>query len=188
MKHGSKLFIGIVIKRAIKVFKGIYLIEKNDAGADELHKFSSVLNMQWNGLFADAECQIVRNREDFLRRPEQLPVENNVSKVRDYTIAEISKILDTPKEVNSSLFVKLRNLAITRITFFSARRGGERSRILLSQWSSARCNKWINSSRMSRFSDQEKENLISNKLLYQGGKAVDSNCFKRLNSCFRYFV
>ena len=34
LKHGSKLFIGNVIKRAIKIFKGICLIEKNDAGAD----------------------------------------------------------------------------------------------------------------------------------------------------------
>ena len=173
LKHGSKLFIGNVIKRAIKIFKGICLIEKNDAGADELDKFSSVLNLQWNGLFADAEYQVLRNREDSLRRPEQLPIETDVSKVRNYTVAEISKILDTPKEkINSSLFVKLRNLAITRITFFNARRGGEPSRILLSEWSSARCNKWINSSRMGRFSDQEKENLVSNKLIYQGGKGT----------------
>ena len=171
LKSGTKLFIGTVLKRSIKIFKGLHLINKNDSDAEELDKFSAVLNLRWNAIFAEAECDVVRSRQDALRRPENLPLDADVGKVRRYVISETEKITSKESEkILATDFIRLRNLTLTRITFFNARRGGEPSRILLSEWQNALDDKWMNLNKIKTLPEAEQKKLLENKILYQGGK------------------
>ena len=130
LKSEAKSLLGNVLKRSIKVFKGFFLMNGNDKGAEELDKIAAVLNARWGVLFANAESEVVCNRQETLRRPEELALEEDVTKVRQYTVSEIENILRLIT-ITSSAYVQLRNLTVTRLTFFNARRGGEPSRIIL---------------------------------------------------------
>ena len=89
LKSGAKLFLGNVLKRSIKVFQGFHLFNNDDKAAEEIDKFGEVLRVRWAALFADAESDVIRSRQETLRRPAELPLENDVAKVRRYTISEI---------------------------------------------------------------------------------------------------
>ena len=62
--------------------------------------------------------------------------ESDVTKVRRYTVSEMENILRL-SAITSSVYVQLRNLTVTKLTFCNARRGGEPSTILLHEWDSA---------------------------------------------------
>ena len=81
IKAGAKTLAGNVLKRTVKIFKGCYLIKNLDETANELEKFNDVLCLRWNFLFAEAECQSICRRQELLRLPEQLPLEDDVFKV-----------------------------------------------------------------------------------------------------------
>ena len=172
LKSGTRLLLGSVLKRVIKIYKGVLLKRKQDAEAEELDKFSIILSTEWVDIFATAEYQIKAKRHE-LRRPHELPLENDVRIVKDYTTKRMNELLadfEKTKELNMHEYVELRNLAVIKLTFFNARRGGEPSRIQLSEWFDAQTDEWIDKERLHNLSDEEKKRLLENKLVYQGGK------------------
>jgi len=173
LKSGTKLLIGTVLKRAITAYEGLLLVQKRDEEAKELERFRTLLHFKWDSLFAEAEYNVKSRREEALRRPDELPLEKDVKKVRDYIQRNIKCLreeYEKTRKLNQHQFVQLRNLAATRLTFFNARRGGEPSRILLEEWNTARTNQWIDRHVLESMSSEEKEKLLSNKVIYQGGK------------------
>ena len=113
----------------------------------------------------------MRSRQDALRRPENLPLVADVGKVRRYVISETEKIESKENEkILATDFIRLRNLTLTRITFFNARRGRESSRILLSEWQNALDDKWMNLNKIKTLPETEQKKLLENKILYQVGK------------------
>ena len=170
-KTGTKLLIGNVIKRVVKVMKGVYLIQKQDDLVSQLDKFVDVLTYFWNDIFKPAEIGAVARRQEILRKPSQLPKEEEVKKLVSYVSSSIEEKLKL-LTLDSENFVDLRNLVVTRITLFNARRGGEPSRILLSEWESAKRDEWVDADRLAtQFSSEEERNeFLEDKLLYQFGK------------------
>ncbi|GFR68669.1 histone-lysine N-methyltransferase SETD8-A, partial [Elysia marginata] len=68
-------------------------------------------------------------------------------------------------------FIRLRNLICTRLTLFNARRGGEPARMLLSDWTDAEENAWIDPQLVQNVSDPLEKSLLNQfKLVYQSGK------------------
>ena len=90
----------------------------------EIGKFLEVLSLNKNYIFGDATYTLYRNRQTKLRKPEQLPLEEDVEKIREYTVQRISNIVnDSYLLWDLHLYAELRDLAVRRLTLFNGRRG-----------------------------------------------------------------
>jgi len=68
-------------------------------------------------------------------------------------------------------FAELRDLAVSRLTLFNARRGGEPARLTVVQWEDAEQNNWIDQSSLS---DVDRNNFHDMKVTFQGRKGNDT--------------
>ena len=132
LKAGLKMGLYYLLKASSKILKGLNLIEDNDEGdrkAEEIDKFISVLELNYNMIFGDAMYALHQSRQDKLRRPESAPNEDDVRRVRDYTAAQIRQLLSERYAFpDLHHYTSLRNNVVCRLTLFNARRGGEPSR------------------------------------------------------------
>ena len=68
---------------------------------------------------------------------------------------------------------RLRALIVCRLTLFNARRGGEPSRLLLTQWKDAEANTWIDQQLVRNVEDPIEKSLLGHfKLAYMSGKGT----------------
>ncbi len=85
--------------------------------------------------FSEAEYKLKEKRQRENRKPNALPDEDNLGKLRSYLLEEIKETVDTiekePGKITASQFVHLRKLCLTRVTLVNGRRGSEVARMLL---------------------------------------------------------
>ena len=93
-KTGTKLLISNVIKRVVKVVKGVYLIQKRDDHVSSLDKFVDVLTYFCNDIFKPAEIGAVARRQEIIRKLSQLPKEE-VKKLVLYVSSSIRGKIET---------------------------------------------------------------------------------------------
>ncbi|PIK49503.1 hypothetical protein BSL78_13608 [Apostichopus japonicus] len=171
LKHGLKAALYYLIKKAGKILKGTYLINDQDARADAVDKFMHVFEMNHNFIFGDASYAMQKNRNEKLRRPETLPLEEDVAAVRQYAIERMASIVEAPFLVfDSHAYIELRDLLVCRLTLFNARRGGEPCRLRLKEWSDADNNVWINQKDVEKLDKLDKAVANNLKVAYQTGK------------------
>jgi len=172
LKAGTKLGLGYIIKKAAKVMKVQYLIADDDEKARSVDNFVTVLELQWPSLFGDAEYKVISDRQQRLRKPAELPVEEDVARVRQYMLEAIAEIAAQEYLFwTSSEFSVLRNLVVARLTLFNARRGGEPSRLLLREWQDAENDVWLPNSAIDAIQDPAEQVLVGKfKIAYQAGK------------------
>jgi hypothetical protein len=178
IKPGLKLGLGYILKKLAKVMKVKYLMEDEHAGdikAKSVDNFLTVLEIEWPSIFGDAEYAVVRSRQDKLRRPEQLPLEEDVTKLRNYTTTKIVELVGDkfshPASWDVGNYTKLRSVLISRLTLYNARRGGEPSRLLVSEWNDAVNNVWLPLSTIANIEDPAERCLAGKfKIAYQSGK------------------
>ena len=92
-------------------------------------------------MFGDSEYELNMQRQSHTRKPANLPHENDLLLLRNYTVSQITKITSkyiNNKFISSSEYKILRSLAICRLTLFNVRRGGEPARFTLRQWEDAK--------------------------------------------------
>jgi hypothetical protein len=78
-----------------------------------------------------------------------LPKEDDIKKLKVYSVQRIATILQDPFRVwEPHIFAELRDLTVSRLTLFNARRGGEPSRLLLSEWHDAEAGSWFDQQRI----------------------------------------
>lgn len=169
LKSGAKLAFGYTIKNAIKVMSGVHLLENKDSSYDELLKFQAVLKLRWPTIFADAEYQQARNRQERLRKPHELPIEEDVIKLRTYTLDRFAEITNEYHLLDSSSFKECRDLLVARLTLFNARRGGEPCRLLMNDWNDAKNNVWLAPEHRNALERKEHDF----KIIYEGGKGTN---------------
>jgi hypothetical protein len=87
--------------------------------------------------------------------------------LRNYTLERIN-ILSKITKFGKSEFVELRNLVCSRITLFNARRGGEPSRLKVSQWLNRR--QWVDDAVISSLDENERRLFKEMELVYGTGK------------------
>lgn len=123
-------------------------------------------------IFGDAIYEVTYNRQVKLRKPQELPLQEDVAKVRQHTISSLTRIMDDPYlSWEPGNFTQLRDLAVTRLTVFNARRGGEPARLSLSEWDDAAKDRWVSQEQLASVIDPVEQALISNlKIAYQRGK------------------
>lgn len=172
IKSGMKLAYGYALKTAAKVMEGVHLMRNDDSKAELIKKFVTILNMQWASVFGDAEYRSVQNRNHKLRKPSALPLEEDINKVRDYTVNAVAAMMsDAFLHWSSVDFARLRDLIVSRLTMFNARRGGEPSRLLVTEWDDAEKGVWISESAVQGVTDGVSKELLSNyKVAFQSGK------------------
>jgi len=160
-----------LLTKLAKVIKINYLVKKQDGLAEEIDKFTDVLSMNYNFLFGDAIYQINKSRETKLRRPTEMPSDADVAEVREHTVSSMREMLSDPYlHWTSHEYVKLRDLADSRITLFNARRGGEPARLTTRNWADAKSGVWLNQDRIENMKEPDRSAFKDMKVMYQTGK------------------
>ena len=134
-------------------------------------KFLDALHLQWDFIFYNAEVHCEARREG-LRKPSAMPDNDDVEALRSFSISEMNAMLDRPYDLwDDNLFVKLRNLILTRVTLFNARRSGEPARLTLREWNDVSRYAWIDPQLTEQIGDTQELFLLKDmKLAYQAGK------------------
>ena len=171
LKPGLKLAIGYLLKKVIKVMKGCYIQENKLVEGEEVDRFSALLDLEWEFIFYRAQLMCEQRRQN-LRKPGDMPLEKDLTKFRNYIIDKTTELAsDSFHKWDRHDFIEMRNLLVSRLTLFNARRGGEPARMLLSEWKEAEKNAWIDNQRLGSVTDPlEKELIDDMKLAYQAGK------------------
>jgi len=73
-----KVAIGYLLKQAVIVMRGVYLINGDDSKATDVDNFLAVLQLHWGHMFRKAASAVELKRQHRLRKPSQLPDENDV--------------------------------------------------------------------------------------------------------------
>ena len=112
VKAGLKGTLYYLLKKMAAAVKADFIINHQDAKASEIEKFVVVLEMHHTSLFGDATYQVNVNRQTKLRRPQSLPSDNTVAKVREFTVATMKAIIAKHREnvLPSPAFTLLRHL------------------------------------------------------------------------------
>ncbi|KAJ8050179.1 hypothetical protein HOLleu_03277 [Holothuria leucospilota] len=172
LKHGLKTAVYYLIKKACKLIKGMYLIDDEDDKASDVDKFIDVFELSHDYLFGDATYAMNRNRNEKLRKPEALPLEEDIAKFREYTLFRMQAITRESYVVfDTHNFVELRDLLVSRLTLFNARRGGEPCRLRLVEWEDAAKNAWISQQEVQKLDELDRALLKDLKVAYQTGAA-----------------
>ena len=171
LKAGLKLAIGYILKKSIKVMKGHYIQENKMKESEEVDRFSALLELNWEFIFFNAQLKCEQRRQN-LRKPADMPVEDDILVFRNFVTDEPKKMISDPYHKHDMHdFVLLRNLLVAKLTLFNARRGGEPARLLLTEWEEAQKGEWIDSQQIERINDSSEKELINDmKLAYQSGK------------------
>ncbi|GFR59620.1 histone-lysine N-methyltransferase SETD8-A [Elysia marginata] len=171
MKAGLKVSLEFVLKKLVKIMKGQYIMKNMMQEAEEVDLFSSVLSMSWDFIFYTAQV-FCESRRNVLRKPGDMPLEKDVQILRNVIISEMNVMVQEGDQVwDKHRFIRLRNLICTRLTLFNARRGGEPARMLLSDWTDAEENAWIDPQLVQNVSDPIEKSLLNQfKPVYQSGK------------------
>jgi hypothetical protein len=172
LKAGLKTALNYLLKRFSKVAKASLLVRGEDEKASEIDKFLDVFQLNQNHIFGDATYKLNRNRQEKLRRPTQLPSEADIEKLKQYTLERVTTLLQDEFLLwDTHTFTELRDLAVSRLTLFNARRGGEPARLRVSEWLDAENNSWLDASRAQHMEDDVDRTLFHDmKVTFQGGK------------------
>jgi len=168
VKAGLKSQLYYLIKRFAKIIKATYFVRDDDEKAGEVDNFVQVLQLHESDLFGDATYKRNMNRQEKLRRPTQLPDEADIGRVKQYTVTRMSEIVSDEYTCDHRSFAELHDLAVSRLTLFNARKGGEPARLTVSHWLDAEHNSWLTQSQAS--DDIDQNYFHDMKVTFQGGK------------------
>lgn len=173
LSAGLKLGLRYLIQNSAEILQGYYLINNNDYQAKEIEKFLRVFKMKRFYIFGDAEYKIKKDRQVKLRKPQEMPGEDDLKNIKGYTLQRIQDLTtDSFYLYSKKEYVELRDLVVTRLTIFNARRGGEPARLKLGEWADAEKGVWISGAQLGSLDiPQEDRELLENiKIAYQAGK------------------
>ena len=169
VKYGLKNNLYYLLLNAANFLKGSFLEKKGEeSSADEMERFITVLKMNQNLLFGDAKYFINKARQERLRLPSRTPQEEDIHKLKHYTVSKISELTGEYEFIGKHEFVLLRNSVCSRLTLFNVRRGGEPCRLKLSQW--IQRDKWMPKQQLESLDEIDKELVKSMQITYQAGK------------------
>ena len=132
VKAGLRIAIGTLVRIATKVLSADYIINRQAERVKEVEQFEKVFNLNYSKNFSVAEYCLKENRQRDNRKPNALPEEADIEKLRKYLVDEIAKTATMLGEAMSKRhYIHLRKIVLTRLTLLNGRRGSEPGRILL---------------------------------------------------------
>jgi hypothetical protein len=175
LKYGLKHAIYYTLLRGAKILEGEALTRKGEeTTAHEMASFIKVIKHHENIVFADAKYCTNKARQERLRLPDRTPDEDAMQTLRTYTVDRIQEICEG--DVDKSMYIELRNLTCSRLTIFSARRGGEPARMCMSMWTKR--NKWLKKGTFTALDEGDKLIFKEMHVTFVNGKG------NHLVSCF----
>ena len=81
-KHGSKLSLGYLIKKAASILKAQRIINRGIDKAEEVDHFLCELKLHWDSIFYRSQIAIEKGRQSNLRKQRNLPLEEDVAKLK----------------------------------------------------------------------------------------------------------
>ncbi|KAL3870920.1 hypothetical protein ACJMK2_038948 [Sinanodonta woodiana] len=167
-KYGLKLTLNAIVQRTIKSLKGYYTETIQDDKYDEIKKFQLAYSFRSHEMFSNARYQCISSSVDKARRPEQLPEEEELMKLKTFISGQVKLVTDT---FEITKYAWLRSLVVCRLTLYNGRRGEEPSRMLLSQWADAEDGVWLPSDQVLKIEDDAEKYLVGQfRLAYLHGK------------------
>ena len=171
LKPGLKQNLLFLLKRSAKALKAILMSNSEDDEAREIESFVQVLELWEDFVFGDAQYELNKRRQINLRRPENLPNEDDVQLVRQTVIASMKSLTSDPFLLwDDGCYIKLRDSACTRLTLLNARRGGEPARLTIDEWDDARKDNWIDKQRLQHLDELDMHMVKTLKVTYVTGK------------------
>jgi hypothetical protein len=170
-KASLKIGTSYLLKSAGDTLRAVYLIREEDDKAEEVRKFLDILANKWKSMTNKAVHQVQMRSQELSRRPVQLPLDEDIKCLKDYTLLAMDHLLsDIDKIWSTGDFNQLRTLLVCRLTMFNARRGGEAARLLLKDWFDAESDAWIDPKAAKNLSPADQLLLGDYKLTYMPGK------------------
>ncbi|XP_053389498.1 uncharacterized protein LOC123565665 [Mercenaria mercenaria] len=167
-KIGLKQNLDAYLKKSIKYLKGMYSESMKDAAYKELSKFKKAYIYRSGELLANARYQSDKRSLQKARLPQNLPKEEDLRVLKEYTSSEVTKIT-LASDIKK--YSWLRSLIVSRLTLFNARRGEEPSRMLLEEWNDAMSGRWLPKDQVEEVPDRALKYLVGTyKLAYLHGK------------------
>ncbi|RXG62301.1 hypothetical protein Avbf_10768 [Armadillidium vulgare] len=141
----SRHILGFLILKTISILESRLSVLKREDEGKEMVEFRKSLNNSiiWIPLFGKQRTYRASRSQFQIKKPTNLPREEDMRKVRSFLLNGIEKF-SSQDEFDPRNFKILRRLLVTRITFLNARRGGEPCRLLISQWEEAKQDQWLN--------------------------------------------
>ena len=165
-KSGLKIGILNLLKKTGHMLISHFLMECEDLKSNRVTEFFKVLKLFESELFGDAYYDLNYRRNRTLRKPVNLPKNDDVRLLMEEckkTMQSIDKF-----EHPANAFVNVRSAAVTALTIFCARRGGEPARLQIYQWNEAVNGEWtIKEDLPDEF---DKHSML---ITYQTGKGAD---------------
>lgn len=104
-----------MLKSASKVLKATFLMDDQDSEAEQIDKFTAVLNLQQNNVFGDATYHLHQNREEKLRKPSGQSLDSDIKHLREYTTGRIDELVGNELVfIDKHCFIELRDCILIR--------------------------------------------------------------------------
>jgi len=150
VKAGLKVALGTLLKLSSRILFCHFTIHKLNVKASMVEQFQKILCTPtfYASIFGEAEYLLKEKRQRENRKPSALPKEENVAKFSLYLEGEIKKISKGPslENVNKSVYIHIRKVALAYVTFINARRGSEPARLTLKDWEDR--HSWIDGKKL----------------------------------------
>ena len=140
-KSGLKISILNLLKLTGQILIGHFLVECDDEWSKRIVEFLKVLKLFENEIFGTAYYDLNYRRNRTLRKPINLPKDDDVRLLID-ECKSIMQSIDAYDHPADS-FVNIRSATATALIIFCARRGGEPVRLQLYQWHEAINGEWV---------------------------------------------
>ena len=140
-KSGLKLSILNLLKLVSKYLVGYFLVQNEDKRSTRVADFMQVLKLFEPEMFGDALYDIEYKKNVKNRKPAVLPCEDDVRKVNDYCLKQMT--FDSLEHPLSLDFVVVCRSTATFVMIFNGRRGGEPVRLRTYQWMEALNDEWL---------------------------------------------
>ncbi|RXG56837.1 hypothetical protein Avbf_15881 [Armadillidium vulgare] len=185
----SRHILGFLILKTLSILESRLSVLKREDESKKMVEFRKALNnnLIWTPLFGKQRKYRASRSQFQIKKPTNLPREEDMRKVRLFLLNGIKKF-SSEDEFDPRNFTILRRLLVTRITFLNARRGGEPCRLLISQWEEAKQDQWLNQDFVKAALNTKMEDLsLLNefKIAYQKGKGLQSLSIIIPNSCIK---
>ena len=134
LKTGKKISLFYLLKKAAKILKGTYLVQDNESAARDVENFVQVLDYNSSIVFGDTTYELNKSKNTNLRKPQRMPEEADIQKVRQHNIQVVQRLTSDEYMVwDQHDFKALRDAVVCRLTLYNASRGGEPSRMTLQE-------------------------------------------------------
>lgn len=114
LKAGLKHGLQYSLISAAKILKAMAYTNHRDDEAVQIEKFQSVFKLWEDTIFGESELKLQSTADKKAKKPAELPVEKDLSALRDHLTAVIQK--HSRKNITSECYIPLRNAICARLT------------------------------------------------------------------------